>query len=149
MRSTTRQQAGCDHLLDRGDPREQAAMVLDKLTRQERILERILERQDRQERFLERIMDRLLDEPGPPEPFEWTDDADEEPQTQTAGGGDDPPDADEEPQTQTAGGGDDPPVSLIGSPRRVLACWYSKRPNDRTYPIKTYPPVPINTYLPY
>ncbi len=91
MRSTTRQQAGCDHLLDRGDPREQAAMVLDKLTRQERILERILERQDRQERFLERIMDRLLDEPGPPEPFEWTDDADEEPQTQTAGGGDDPP----------------------------------------------------------
>ena len=75
-------------------------MVLDKLTR-------ILERQDRHERVLERIMDRLslLDEPGPPEPFEWTDDADEE------------------PQTQTAGGGDDPPVSLIGSPRRVLACW--------------------------
>jgi hypothetical protein len=49
---------------------------------------------DRLDRLEERIMDRLdqLEEPGPPEPFEWTDaDGDDPPGPQTARGADDPP----------------------------------------------------------
>ncbi len=49
---------------------------------------------DRLDQLEERIMDRLdqLEEPGPPEPFEWTDaDGDDPPGPQTARGADDPP----------------------------------------------------------